>query len=155
MKKIKSEFAMRKIFEALGNDEYSPLWWVTEDMAYNGHVIEVQASSRFNHVVIDDCYYRIAPNDGKVMCGVAEFPERSYTPLDYVMEVVLSKPRTEDRDVKQMIDSGYERDKQFERLEDAEDYVWRDYVSKSKKAQILREFVDNDEYCGFLYTVWI
>ena len=154
MKKFFVKDHIRLVLETLGNDEYSPLWCLVEDMTYNGHVIEVQASTQFNHVIIDDCYYRIAPNNGKVICSMAGV-DKSYTPLDYVMEVVLAEPRTEDRNVQTMINAGYERDKSFERLEDAEEYAWREYRSKDKRVSIVREFVDNGQYVGFMHTVWI
>lgn len=153
MKKFYDERQVREVLETLGSNEYSPLWRVVEDMTYNGHTIEVQASNQFNHVIIDGCYYRIAPNNGKVMC--CRSGGESYTPIDFVMKVVLAEPRTEDRDARVMIDAGYERDKSFERLEDAEEYAWREYQSKDNRVSIVREFVDNGQYVGFMHTVWI
>lgn len=155
MKKVFQKEQLRSVFEALGKDPYSLLWQVVDDMAFEGHTIEVQSSRQFYHVVIDGGYYRIAPNDGTFSCGRTDIPDKRFTPLDYVMEVVLAEPRTEDRDAKIMLDAGYERDKSFETEADAEEYMWNEYISKDKPAQIGREFVDDENYCGFRYTVWI
>lgn len=154
MKKFFVKEQLRKVLEILGGNEYSPLWNVVEDMTYEGHTIEVQASTQFNHVIIDSVYYRVGPNNGKFICSSAGM-EKEFTPLDYIMEVVLAEPRTEDKDAKVMLDAGFERDKSFEKLEDAEEYAWREYSFKDKRASIVREFVDNGQYCGFMYTVWI
>lgn len=146
---------LREVFEALGKNEYGLLWELVDDMAYNGHTIEVKSSHQFNHVVIDGVYRRIAPNNGKVMCSRTDMPDKAFTPLDYVMEVVLAEPRTEDKDARIMLDAGWERDKSFASEDEAEDYAWREYRNKDKRCSVTREFFDNEHGFGFYWTVWI
>ena len=61
MVKMHNAECVIKVLKELRKDDYSPLWWVVDDMSCNGHVIKVKDSTLWGHVIIDNSYVDIRP----------------------------------------------------------------------------------------------
>lgn len=70
----------------LAQDEYSFLWQVIEDFECNGHIVSVKGSKQWNHIIVDDVYYRIG---GKGTISRSGDPNQ-YTYLEYLKKYVLA-----------------------------------------------------------------
>ena len=87
MRDVKSIDRVLDMFRTLAENEYSLLWGMIEDFTCNGHEISVKDSHQFNHVIIDNAYYRIG---GNVTIGVGD---KTYTPLEYIRIVLERRAR--------------------------------------------------------------
>lgn len=74
----------RGLFELLAQDEYSMLWRMVDDFVCNGHLVMIQRSNQFYHVIIDWVYVRI----GGV--GLVHAGDKVYSHVDYAMHLLES-----------------------------------------------------------------
>lgn len=83
MKELYSIEYVMLMLKNLADVPYSALWKLTEDFRFNGHILSVQKSNQYKHIIIDGAYYSISENLTVVFKG------KEYTALDYVREKLL------------------------------------------------------------------
>ena len=83
MTKVSTLNYLMDTLKILGENEYSLLWDICDDLEYNGHIINIKDSTQFKHVIIDNRYVRIGGR-----CTIIAGDKTYEEPLDYVRDLL-------------------------------------------------------------------
>ena len=85
MKEMFSIDYVMDMLKVLADNPYSALWNLVEDFTFNGHIVSVQRSTQYKHIIIDNVYRSIGDHVTIVSNG------NEYSSLEYVKEILLQE----------------------------------------------------------------